>query len=69
MSTVLGFLWMSKEELGFDLIIMTADGERFIEIQWNGSTERLIIDEVMQCARCIAGWVMTCCKAYREGHP
>ncbi len=26
-SMILGFLWMSKEELGFDLIIMTAHDE------------------------------------------
>ena len=68
-STVLGFLWISEEELGFDPIIMTASGERFIEIERNGSTERLTIDEVMQRARCIAGRATTCWKAHREGHP
>lgn len=68
-STILGFLWMSEEELGFDLTIMTANGRRFIEIKRNGSTERLIIDETMQRARCIAGRATTCWKAHREGHP
>src|SRR5258708_5973870 len=34
-STVLGFLWMSEEELGFDPTIMTVNGERFIEIERN----------------------------------
>ncbi|KAK7420129.1 hypothetical protein QQZ08_010543 [Neonectria magnoliae] len=68
-STVLGFLWMSEEELGFDPTIMTANDKRFIEIERDGLIERLIIDEVMQRARCIAGRATTCWKAHREGHP
>ncbi|KAM0271650.1 hypothetical protein ACHAQH_009005 [Verticillium albo-atrum] len=67
--TVLGFLWMSEEELGFDPTILTANHERFIEIERNGSTERIIIDEVMLRARCIAGRATTCWKAHPEGHP
>ena len=43
-STVLGFLWMNEEELGFDPTIMTANNQRFIEIERDGATERLIID-------------------------
>jgi hypothetical protein len=46
--TVLGFLWVNQEELGFDPIIITADGRRYIEIERNGQRERLIIDEVMK---------------------
>ncbi|KAH7021588.1 LOW QUALITY PROTEIN: uncharacterized protein B0I36DRAFT_394304 [Microdochium trichocladiopsis] len=60
-STVLGFLWMNEEELGFDPTFTAANGQRFIEIERNGSKERLIIDEVMQRARCVA--------AHREGQP
>ncbi|ROT35341.1 hypothetical protein SODALDRAFT_283661 [Sodiomyces alkalinus F11] len=67
--TVLGFLWMSEEELGFDPTIVTANHERFIEIERNGSRERVIIDEVMLRARCIAGRATTCWKAHPEGHP
>ncbi|CRK29157.1 hypothetical protein HYQ45_015072 [Verticillium longisporum] len=67
--TVLGFLWMNEEELGFDPTILTANHERFIEIERNGSTERIIIDEVMLRARCIAGRATTCWKAHPEGHP
>lgn len=66
-STVLGFLWMNQEELGFDPTIITADGRRYIEIKRNGQRERLIIDEVMKRAPCIAGRATTCWKAYREG--
>ncbi|KAH7009376.1 uncharacterized protein B0I36DRAFT_378583 [Microdochium trichocladiopsis] len=68
-STVLGFLWMNEEELGFDPTFTAANGQRFIEIERNGSKERLIIDEVMQRARCVAGRATTCWKAHREGQP
>lgn len=68
-STVLGFLWMNEEELGFDPTIMMANKEHFIEINRNGSTEHIVIDEVMQRARCIAGRATTCWKAHRKGHP
>ncbi|KAI8710295.1 Non-specific serine/threonine protein kinase [Fusarium sp. LHS14.1] len=68
-STILGFLWMDKEQLGFDPTIMTANGERFIEVNRNGSTERIIIDKRMQRAPCIAGRATTCWKAHPEGQP
>ncbi|OAL30160.1 hypothetical protein AYO20_08876 [Fonsecaea nubica] len=69
-STVLGFTFMSEEELGLDPTIMTmADGSRFIEIERNDSTERLIIDRLMLRTRCIVGRATTCWKAYREGQP
>ncbi|KAM5350178.1 hypothetical protein ACJ41O_006683 [Fusarium nematophilum] len=67
--TILGFLWMNEEELGFDPTIMTANQARFIEINRNGSTERIVIDEVMQRARCIAGRATTAWKAHLEGCP
>lgn len=68
-STILGFLWMSEEELGFDPTILTANGERFIDIERDGLTERIVIDKVMQRARCIAGRATTCWKAHPEGYP
>ena len=46
-STVLGFLGMNQEELGFDPTIIIADGRRYIEVEWNSQRERLIIDEVI----------------------
>ncbi|KAI8634829.1 serine/threonine-protein kinase Sgk2 [Xylariaceae sp. FL1651] len=67
--TILGFLWMNEEELGFDPTIITANGQRFIDIERNGSTERVVIDKVMIRARCIAGRATTCWKAHREGEP
>lgn len=43
--------------------------QRFIKIERNGSKERIIIEEVMKRARCIAGRAITCWKAHREGDP
>ncbi|KIW76742.1 hypothetical protein Z517_09186 [Fonsecaea pedrosoi CBS 271.37] len=69
-STIIGFTFMSEEELGLDPTIMTgADGKRFIEIQRNDSTERVMIDRLMLRTRYIVGRATTCWKAYREGQP
>ena len=65
-STILAFLWVNEEQLGFDPTVITENGLRFIEIQRNGTTERLIIDGLMTRARCISGRATTCWKAHRE---
>lgn len=68
-STILGFLWTSEEQLGFDPTIITENGQQFIEIEREGWNERLILDEVMKPARCIAGRATTCWRAHREVDP
>ncbi|KAL6406386.1 serine/threonine-protein kinase Sgk2 [Ilyonectria robusta] len=68
-TTILGFLWMNEDGLGFDPTIITSDGERYIEIERDGQTQRLIIDEVMKRAPCIAGRATTCWKAHRKEDP
>jgi serine/threonine protein kinase len=68
-STILGFLWMDEEQLGFDPTITTEGGQRFVTITRNGQTERLVIGKVMKRAPCIAGRATTCWKAYREDDP
>lgn len=69
-TTMLGFMWMCEEDLGFDPTFKTAaDGQRFIEITRSGSTERIVIDGLMQRARCVVGRGSTCWKAHREGYP
>ncbi|KAL7897405.1 serine/threonine-protein kinase Sgk2 [Trichoderma sp. TUCIM 5745] len=68
-SSVLGFLWLSEEELGFDPTIKSAGGKQYIEIERNGAQERLILDKVMLRTRCIIGRATTCWKAHRDGHP
>lgn len=69
-STVLGFLWMSEEALGFDPTISRGkDGQRLVTIKRNGQTERLVIDKTMKRAPCVAGRATTCWKAHREENP
>ncbi|OAX84081.1 hypothetical protein ACJ72_01560 [Emergomyces africanus] len=65
-ATVLGFLWMSKEQLGYDPTIIDAEGIKYIDIERNGQKERLIIDGLMTRAQGIAGRATTCWKAHRE---
>ncbi|KAF2963735.1 hypothetical protein GQX73_g9848 [Xylaria multiplex] len=67
--TILGFLWMNGEELGFDPTIRTENGQQVIKIKRNGSTERLIIDEIIKRADRIAGRATTCWKAHHEEEP
>ncbi|KAK5651131.1 hypothetical protein OQA88_13248 [Cercophora sp. LCS_1] len=68
-TTVLGFLWMSGEELGFNPTIITANNKRFIEIERDGSIERLVINKVMRRAHCIAGRATTYWRAHFEEDP
>ncbi|OTA98042.1 hypothetical protein M426DRAFT_326299 [Hypoxylon sp. CI-4A] len=67
--TILGFLWMNEEQLGFDPTIATLGGEQYIEIKRDGQVERLIIDKCMKRAPCIAGRATTCWKAHRKEDP
>jgi len=64
--TILGFLRMSEEKLGFDPTIGRAGSQRFIEIERNGIKEVLIIDELILRTPCIAGRATTCWKAHRK---
>ncbi|KAH7132834.1 hypothetical protein EDB81DRAFT_859476 [Dactylonectria macrodidyma] len=68
-TTILRFLWMNEDGLGFDPTIMTSDGKQRIEIERDGQTQRLIIDEAMKRAPCIAGRATTCWKALRLEDP
>ncbi|KKK19657.1 hypothetical protein ARAM_001639 [Aspergillus rambellii] len=43
-STILGVLRMSEEQCGFDPSIKTRDGQKFIELERNGQTERLVLE-------------------------
>ncbi|EER42289.1 conserved hypothetical protein [Histoplasma capsulatum H143] len=65
-SVILGFLLMSRKQLGFDPTIVATGTERYIEIDRNGTKERLIIDEIVGRARCVAGRATTCWKVYCE---
>ncbi|KAH8435190.1 protein kinase family protein [Aspergillus melleus] len=67
--SILGFLCMDREELGFDPTIIAIDDERYIEIVRDGQTEQLILDEMMKRTRCIAGRATTCWKAHCRSDP
>ncbi|PNY25614.1 Uncharacterized protein TCAP_04448 [Tolypocladium capitatum] len=68
-TTILGFLWMNEDGLGFDPTIITSGGERYIEIDRDGQTERLVFDAVIMRTPCIAGRATTCWKAHRKEDP
>lgn len=67
--TILGFLWMSDEQYGFDPTSSQKDGLRYIEIERHGQVERLVLRKLMKRAPCIAGRATTCWQAYREDAP
>ncbi|KAJ6436591.1 Sulfatase domain containing protein [Purpureocillium lavendulum] len=68
-TTILGFLRMNREMLGFDPTIIAIGDQQHLEIKRNNETELLIIDEVMKRARCIAGRATVCRKAHRKDDP
>ncbi|KAG9236004.1 hypothetical protein BJ875DRAFT_494545 [Amylocarpus encephaloides] len=65
-SSILGFLWMTEKELGFDPTIHKSKGGRYIEITLDGQPEQLHLDEVIKRQRCVVGRATTCWKAYRD---
>ncbi|KAI1362296.1 hypothetical protein F5Y08DRAFT_341741 [Xylaria arbuscula] len=66
-STILGFLWMDDEALGFDPTIIKSEHQQYIEIQQDTKSERLILDKVIRSAHSIVGRATICWKAYLEG--
>ena len=68
-SAVLGFLWMSEEQLGFDPTIIAAGDKRYIEIERDGRKQRLVIDKVVKRVACVAGRATTCWRVHREDEP
>ncbi|KAL1593051.1 hypothetical protein SLS59_009376 [Nothophoma quercina] len=68
-STMLGFLWMNDEQLGFDPTIITVGDKRYIEIERDNGKERLIIDRVIKRVPCVTGRATTCWKVYQEEDP
>ncbi|KAG6131202.1 hypothetical protein E4U12_003843 [Claviceps purpurea] len=66
---MLGFLWMSEAELGFDPTIQEIDGQLFIEIERKGTSECLVIDGLIVRTPWIVGRATTCWKAHVKDHP
>jgi hypothetical protein len=65
-SAVLGYLWMTDEQLGYDPTITLEGGNRYMTITKEGKTERLVIDDVIKPYQSIIGRGTICWKAYRE---
>ncbi|KAI3335336.1 hypothetical protein F4824DRAFT_154441 [Ustulina deusta] len=66
-STILGFLWMDDEALGFDPTIIKAEHQQYIEIRQDTKMERLILDKVIRSAHSIVGRATICWKAHLGG--
>jgi hypothetical protein len=66
-SAVLGYLWMTEEQLGFDPTITSEGVNRYITITKGGKRERLVIDGVIMQHNSIASRGTICWKAHREG--
>ncbi|KAG6042253.1 hypothetical protein E4U39_006137 [Claviceps sp. Clav50 group G5] len=66
---MLGFLWMSEEDLGFDPTIKITDGKPSIEIERNGRSECIVIDGLIIRMRCMVGRATTCWKGHVKDHP
>ncbi|PSN58875.1 hypothetical protein BS50DRAFT_663036 [Corynespora cassiicola Philippines] len=62
-STMLGWLWISEEELGFDPTIIEDRGKH-ISISRNGHTERGMLEGVIKRQRSLAGRATTCWKGF-----
>jgi hypothetical protein len=52
-SVVLGYLWMSEEELGYDSTI-AGEGRRYTSIQRDGRIERLCLEDLIKWQRSVA---------------
>ncbi|EGD97755.1 FunK1 protein kinase [Trichophyton tonsurans CBS 112818] len=64
-SVILGYLLMSKEQLGFDPTIIThTNGSRYIKIERDGREECLIIDELIRHTKCVSGRATTCWRTH-----
>jgi len=66
-SAVLGYLWMTNEQLGFDPTITSEGANRYMTITKEDKTERLVINDVIKPYHSIIGRGTICWKAYREG--
>jgi len=66
-SAVLGYLWMTNEQLGFDPTITSEGENRYMTIRKDGKTERLVIVHVIKPYSSIIGRGTICWKVHREG--
>lgn len=67
-SVILGCLWMSEEELGFDSSVV-GDARRYTSIRRDGQIERLSLEDRIKRQRSVAGRATTCWKGFAEDIP
>lgn len=63
---ILGFLYMTDEELGYDPTIKTVDNKRYIDIERNGQQERIVFTRLLKRDQNLAGLGTTSWAAYSE---
>ncbi|KAJ4302178.1 hypothetical protein N0V88_002314 [Collariella sp. IMI 366227] len=59
-STMLGFLWLGEDALGFDPTVTLVDGKPSFEINRDGAKERIILEELPIAGKATTVW---------QGHP
>jgi len=65
---ILGYLWMSEQELGYDSTI-AGESRRYTSIQRDGRIERLCLEDLIKRQRSVAGRATRCWKAFVEDMP
>ncbi|KAF2105229.1 hypothetical protein BDV96DRAFT_592870 [Lophiotrema nucula] len=67
-SIIMGYFWMSEEELGFDPTI-AEEGRPYISIQRGVQTERICLEKLIMRQRSVAGRATTCWKGFVRDAP
>lgn len=67
-SVMLGFLWMSEEELGIDPTIIDGD-RRYTSIERDGRVVRLYLEDTIKQQRSVAGRATICWSGHDEEMP
>ena len=67
-SAILGLLWMSEDELGFDPTIVWED-RRYTSIERDGRIERLYLEGTIKQQRSVAGRATICWSGFAEDMP
>ncbi|EHK17632.1 uncharacterized protein TRIVIDRAFT_214149 [Trichoderma virens Gv29-8] len=65
-SSVLGFVMMNDEQLGYDPTIIKSGTQQYIEVRHDGQAERFILDKLIFRQACIVGRATTCWKAHHD---
>ncbi|KAI8623959.1 hypothetical protein F5Y19DRAFT_341753 [Xylariaceae sp. FL1651] len=66
-STILGFLWVDSNDLGFDFTIVKLTDQQHFQVERYVKKERLITDQLVRGPQDIVGRATNCWRAYVEG--